>query len=84
MYDSFSKKVFAFNGDSNDASVVDPNKLEQIGSVKLNGAPEFAVADGAGKIYNNLEDKSSLDVIILKLLRQNKITVLHHAEDPQV
>ena len=72
MYDSFSKKVFAFNGDSNDASVIDPNKLEQIGSVKLNGAPEFAVADGAGKIYNNLEDKSSLDVINTQTLKAEK------------
>jgi WD40 repeat protein len=63
MYDPFSKKVFAFNGDSNDAAVIDPEKLEQSGTVKLSGAPEFAVSDGKGKIYNNLEDKSSLDVI---------------------
>jgi len=69
IYDTFSKKIFAFNGDSHDASVVDPKKLEQSGSVKLNGAPEFAVADGKGKIYNNLEDKSSLDVINSKTLK---------------
>lgn len=69
MYDPFSKKIFAFNGDSNDASVVDPGKLVQSGTVKLSGAPEFAVADGSGKIYNNLEDKSSLDVINTKTFK---------------
>lgn len=72
MYDSFSKKIFAFNGDSNDASVIDPKKLVQSGTVKLNGAPEFAVSDGAGKIYNNLEDKSSLDVINSRTLTVEK------------
>ncbi|QNK63192.1 YncE family protein [Pedobacter sp. PAMC26386] len=69
IYDSFSKKVFTFNGDSNDASVVDPTSMEQSGTVALNGAPEFAVADGKGLIYNNLEDKNSLNVIDSKTLK---------------
>jgi DNA-binding beta-propeller fold protein YncE len=72
IYDPYSNRIFAFNGDSNDASVVDPEKLEQSGTVKLNGAPEFAVSDGKGKIYNNLEDKSSLDVINTKTLTVEK------------
>ncbi|MET4082623.1 DNA-binding beta-propeller fold protein YncE [Pedobacter sp. UYP30] len=69
MYDSFSKKIFAFCGDSNNASVVDPQTLTQTGTVDLGGAPEFAVADGKGLIYNNLEDKSHLDVINAKTLK---------------
>jgi len=69
IYDPFSDRVFSFNGDSNNASVVDPNTLKQVGTVDLGGAPEFAVSDGAGKIYNNLEDKSSLDVIDTKTLK---------------
>ena len=69
IYDPFSDRVFSFNGDSNNASVVDPNTLKQVGTVDLGGAPEFAVSDGAGKIYNNLEDKSSLNVIDVKTLK---------------
>lgn len=69
IYDPYSKMIFAFNGDSNDASVVDPQKLMQTGTVKLGGAPEFAVADGKGQIYSNLEDKSSMDVIDSKTLK---------------
>ncbi len=63
IYDPASKKIFSFEGDSNAASVIDPQSLTQVGTVKLSGAPEFAVSDGSGLIYNNLEDKSSLDVI---------------------
>ncbi|MEO6521492.1 MAG: hypothetical protein ABIN91_07440 [Mucilaginibacter sp.] len=66
MYDAFSDKVYVFNGDSNNSSVVDPNTLKQVGTIALSGAPEFAVSNGKGLIYNNLEDKNSLDVIDTK------------------
>lgn len=69
MYDPYADRVFSFNGDSNNSSVVDPNTLKQVGTVALGGAPEFAVADGKGKIYNNLEDKSSLNVIDSKTFK---------------
>jgi YVTN family beta-propeller protein len=69
IYDPYSDKVFCFNGESNNTVVVDPNTLKQIGAIDLGGGPEFAVADGNGKIYNNLEDKSSLNVIDTKTLK---------------
>ena len=69
IYDAFSNKVFAFNGGSDNASVIDANTLKEVSTVDLGGGPEFAVADGKGKIYNNLEDKSSLNVIDSKTLK---------------
>jgi YVTN family beta-propeller protein len=69
MYDPYSDRVFTFNGESNNSSVIDPKTMKQVGTVALGGAPEFAVADGKGKIYNNLEDKSSLNVIDSKTLK---------------
>ncbi|SDF20668.1 40-residue YVTN family beta-propeller repeat-containing protein [Mucilaginibacter pineti] len=69
MYDPYSDKVFSFNGESENSSVIDPKTLKQVGTVALGGGPEFAVADGKGKIYNNLEDKSSLNVIDSKNLK---------------
>lgn len=63
MFDPFSKRVFAFCGRGNAASVIDVNNLKEIGTVDLGGGPEFAVPDGKGMIYNNLEDKNSLNVI---------------------
>lgn len=69
MYDPYADRVFSFNGESNNSSVIDPRSLKQVGTIDLGGAPEFAVTDGKGKIYNNLEDKSSLDVIDSKTLK---------------
>jgi DNA-binding beta-propeller fold protein YncE len=69
IYDPFSKKIFAFCGDSNDACIIDINSLTQTGTIDLGGAPEFAVADGKGLIYNNLEDKSSLAVIDTRTMK---------------
>jgi DNA-binding beta-propeller fold protein YncE len=63
MYDAFSKQVFTFDGDSQDATVIDADKMVQAKTIPLGGTPEFAVSGGAGKIYNNLEDKSRLNVI---------------------
>ncbi|MBT2143947.1 MULTISPECIES: YncE family protein [unclassified Rhodanobacter] len=60
LYDSASHHVLAFNGKSASASVIDPAKSAVIGSVALPGKPEFAVADGAGHVYVNIEDKSEL------------------------
>ena len=72
IYDSFSKTIMAFNGSSNDVSVVDPTTMEQIKSIALEGAPEFAVSDGKGTVYNNLEDKSKIAVIDTKAFTATK------------
>jgi DNA-binding beta-propeller fold protein YncE len=63
FYDAFSKKVFTFNGRSSNATVLDANSLEVLATIPLAGKPEFAQSDGMGKIYVNIEDKSSLSVI---------------------
>ncbi len=63
IYDSFSKKVLVFCGDANSACIIDVNTLKETGTIDLGGAPEFAVSDGNGLVYNNLEDKGSLNVI---------------------
>jgi DNA-binding beta-propeller fold protein YncE len=60
IYDPASKRVFTFNGDSHSATVIDASTGKHVGSIDLGGAPEFAVADGQGNIYNNLEDKNEV------------------------
>jgi DNA-binding beta-propeller fold protein YncE len=69
MYDPYSHLIFTFNGDSESACVIDPVKLKEQTTIDLGGEPEFAVADGKGIVYNNLEDKSRLDVIDTKALK---------------
>jgi DNA-binding beta-propeller fold protein YncE len=60
IYDPASERVFTFNGDSRNATAIDPAAGKVVGTIDLGGAPEFAVADGHGMIYNNLEDKSEV------------------------
>ena len=60
VYDPFSHHVFTFNGKSNSSSVIDPAKGAVIATIALPGRPEFAVSDGAGHVFDNIEDKSEL------------------------
>ena len=60
IYDPASKRVFTFNGHGGDATAIDAASGKPVGTVTLGGKPEFAVADGHGHVYNNLEDKSEL------------------------
>jgi DNA-binding beta-propeller fold protein YncE len=69
IFDPYSKMIFTFNGHSNSSCVVDPKSMKQIAAMDMGGAPEFAVADGKGLIYNNLEDKNSLNVIDTKTFK---------------
>ena len=60
VYDPASKRVFTFNGHGGNATAIDAASGTPAGTITLGGRPEFAVADGQGHIYNNLEDKSEL------------------------
>jgi hypothetical protein len=63
IYDPASKHIFSFNGDSHSVSVIDPENGTLIKSLALPGSPEFAVADGKGMVYDNLEDKNEIVAI---------------------
>jgi DNA-binding beta-propeller fold protein YncE len=60
VYDPASKRVFAFNGRSQDATAIDATTGTVAGTIKLDGKPEFPVSDGKGSVYDNIEDKSEI------------------------
>lgn len=60
VYDAVTKQVFTMNGRSGDATAIDAAKGTVTGTLALGGKPEFAVADGQGSIFVNIEDKSEL------------------------
>jgi YVTN family beta-propeller protein len=60
VYDPSTHRVFALNGGSNSATVIDAASGKVVGTVTLGGAPEFAVADGTGNIFVNVEDKNEV------------------------
>jgi DNA-binding beta-propeller fold protein YncE len=82
VYDPASKRVFAFNGRSSDATAVDAEKGTLAGTVKLEGKPEFPVADGKGHIFVNIEDKSEVMDIDSKALMVAHKWPLAPCEEP--
>jgi hypothetical protein len=73
IYDDASKRIFTFNGRTSDATAIDAATDEVVGTVALSGRPEFAQADGKGKVFVNLEDKSlivAFDAKTLNVLAQ--------------
>jgi DNA-binding beta-propeller fold protein YncE len=63
LYDPATSRVFAFNGGSDSATAIQAADGKVAGTVDLGGGPEFAVADGSGYVYDNLEDES----LVLKI-----------------
>jgi YVTN family beta-propeller protein len=63
FFDSFSQKVFVFNGHSNNVTVMNAETNETVTTIALEGNPEASATDGKGKIYVNLEDASKIAVI---------------------
>lgn len=67
LYEPVTKRVFTFNRTrvSSEASttVIDAAKGEVVKTLMLGGRPEFAVTDGKGTVFVNLDDKSEIAVI---------------------
>ena len=58
VYDPFTKRIFTFNGHSSNSTAIDAKTNKIVGTIDLDGKPEFAVSNGKGLMYVNLEDKS--------------------------
>jgi DNA-binding beta-propeller fold protein YncE len=69
LYEPVSKRIFVFNGEPKSCTVIDPAKGEVVATLPLGGAPEQAVADGKGMIYDNLEDTNEVIAINSRTLK---------------
>ena len=67
IYDPASKKVLVMCGDAHQmiaiAPDVDPKSGAASATIDLGGSPEFAVADGKGRVFVNIEDKDEVAVV---------------------
>lgn len=82
VYDPFSHRVFAFNGRSKDMTAIDAASGYVAGTVPLGGKPEFAVTDGNGNVYDNIEDRSEIVRIDPKALEVKDHWPLAPCESP--
>jgi DNA-binding beta-propeller fold protein YncE len=82
LYDPATKRVFTFNGRSHDSTAIDAEKGTVVGTIKLEGKPEFAVSDGNGELFVNIEDKSLLDALDPRKLAVKASWPLAPCEEP--
>ena len=73
LYDAFTKRVFTFNGRGKNATAFDATTGAVVGTIPLGGKPEFPAADGAGRVFVNVEDKNEVVAFDSK-----KLEVLAH------
>jgi DNA-binding beta-propeller fold protein YncE len=71
-YDAATKRVFAFNGHSSNATAINAADGTVAGMIPVDGKPEFAAGAGDGHVFVNVEDKSEMLEIDVQ-----KLTVLH-------
>jgi DNA-binding beta-propeller fold protein YncE len=82
VYDPASKRLFAFNGRSSNATVIDGESENVVATIPLDGKPEFPVADGKGHVYVNIEDKSEIVKIDSKSAKEVAKWSLAPCESP--
>jgi DNA-binding beta-propeller fold protein YncE len=82
IYDSATHRVFSFNGRGRNATVIDAKTDEVIGTIALDSKPEFAVTDGKGLVYVNLEDKNSIAQIDAQHLTVKAVWPINGCEEP--
>jgi YVTN family beta-propeller protein len=67
FYEPGQQEFYTFNGRGGSATVIDAKTSKVVATIPLGGKPEFAAADvKAGRVFNNLEDKSELLAIDTK------------------
>ena len=82
LYEPKTQQVFSFNGRGKNATVFDAKTLEVKGTIPMGGKPEFAVCDGNGRVFVNVEDTSELLAINAKTLKVEGRWSLKPLEEP--
>jgi YVTN family beta-propeller protein len=64
LYEPMFKRVFTFNGRSKDVTVLDASSLTILATIPVPDKPEFAVDDGTGQIFVNIESEAGQMIVI--------------------
>lgn len=66
LFDPSSGLALVMNGGSGDVTLIDPVAQKAVGRIAVGGGLEFGVADGAGKVFVNIEDQNRLAALDVK------------------
>src|SRR5438270_10050956 len=65
-YDPATRTLWVMDPGSGEATVIDPATAKVLATVAIGGSLEFAVPDGRGRMYVNVEDKNEVAVLDTK------------------
>lgn len=82
VFDRATHRVFTFNGDAGNASVIEPRGPSRIATIDLGGKPEFAVDDEHGTIYVNIADKGEVAAVDTRRMKVVRRWSIAPCEDP--
>jgi hypothetical protein len=82
IYDPATERVFVMHGDPKKATVIDARSDRILAVLDLGAKPEFAAADGRGKLYVNLVDQGAVRRIDTRSLRVDATWPLPGCERP--
>lgn len=82
VYEPTKKYVLTMNGRSNDSTVLDTATNQVVATVPLPGKPEFAVADGKGTVFVNIEDKNQIARIDIASLKVTAVWPIAPCDSP--
>jgi DNA-binding beta-propeller fold protein YncE len=63
LFDPATGLAMVMNGHSGDVTLIDPQTRKAVGAIPVGGALEFAVADGLGRVFVNIEDQNQIAVL---------------------
>ena len=81
-FEPVSKRIFTFNGRGRNITAIDTATNEVIGTIDVGAKPEFAVADGTGMMFVNLEDTSMIAVFDARTLEVKARWPIAPGEEP--
>ncbi len=60
VYDPATKRIFTFNLNTHDATIIDSKEGKVVGTIDLGGRPELAATDAKGHVFVNLVEKNAV------------------------
>jgi hypothetical protein len=81
-FDRTQKLVITVNKESRDLTLVDSTAWKVVGTVKLDGDPEFATTNDHGRLFVNLTDLHRLSVVDLRDRKVVASVNLSHCQEP--
>ena len=82
IYEPSTNTLWAFNGGSKSATVIDVGSRKILATLAMPGKPEFPATDGTGTIFVNIEDNNSVARIDAKKRTITAVWKLAGCESP--